>query len=184
MTKIGRTKNGSGMINGWSLFFLSLIISACVLTSAAQANAETRKWKINNHITKMQAIPIPDSPGRAIGFFERQGEVTYENGETAKQTIRCTFDMVRGAGPYQGYSQIAFKDGASLLIRIEGVMIPQKGGKLPISKGKGKYISGTGRYKGIQGNVNFKATMLKPFAGESKGDALVEATGTYTLPGK
>ena len=184
MVDFDRKKSSKDTLHRWGLLLLSLIISVCILTIVVQANAETRKWKINNQITKMQAIPIPDSPGRIIGFFEPQGQVTYENGETAKQTLRCTFDMVRGAGPYQGYSQIAFKDGSAFLVRIEGVMIPQGDGKLPISEGKGKYISGTGRYKGIQGNVNFKATMLKPFAGESKGDALVKATGIYTLPGK
>jgi len=63
-------------------------------------------------------------------------------------------------------------------------VIKSENGKLPTSEGKGKYIDGTGRFKGIQGSMSFKATMLKPFAGESKGDALVEATGTYTLPPK
>ena len=50
------------------------------------------------------------------------------------------------------------------------------------SEGTGEHIEGTGRFKGIQGNLSFKAKLLKPYAGESKGDALVEATGTYTLP--
>ncbi len=92
--------------------------------------------------------------------------------------------MVRGAGPFQGHSQFTLKDGSTILIKIEWAMIPRKDGKLPISKGKGQYIDGTGRFKGIQGDVNFKATMLKPFAGESKGDALVEATGIHPLSGK
>jgi hypothetical protein len=177
-------KNGNNILNSWGLIFISIVVAGLILTSATLADAETRKWKINNHITKMKAIPIPNSPGRAIGFFERQGEVQYEDGETATQLLRCTFDMVRGQGPYQGYAQIKFKDGSSFLVRIKGEMIMPKTGKLPISKGTGKYIAGTGRFKGIQGNLSFKAKVLKPYAGESKGDALVEATGTYTLPSK
>ena len=154
------------------------------MITAVQVNAETSKWKINNQITKMQAIPIPDSPGRAIGFFERQGDVQYENGDTATQILRCTFDMVRGLGSFQGYSQLIFKDGSTALVKVEGVMTKPKKGKLPTGHGTGKYIDGTGRFKGIQGKNTFKVKMLKPFAGESKGDALVEVTATYTLPGK
>ena len=129
----------------------------------------------------MQAIPIPDSPGRVIGFYERQGDVEYEDGEKAKQLLRCTFDIVRGLGTFQGYSQLIFKDGSTALVKVEGVMTKLKEGKLPAGHGTGKYICGTGRFKGIQGKNTFKVRMLKPFAGESKGDALVEVTATYSL---
>ena len=169
MTIISKRKRGKGSLNRWGLCFTALIISVWVLTSVAQAGEVTRKFKINNKITKMQAIPIPGSPGRVIGFYERQGDVKHEDGETAKQILRCTFDMVRGVGPFQGYSQIIFKDGSMFLLKVEGVVIKPKEGKLPTGHGTGKYIEGTGRFKGIQGNNTFKFKMLKPFAGESKG---------------
>jgi hypothetical protein len=180
----GRKNSGRGILDRLGLCFMVFVISVWVLTSVAQAGEVTRKFKVNNKITKMQAIPIPGSPGRVIGFYERQGDVEYEDGETAKQLLRCTFDMVRGVGPFQGYSQITFKDGSAFLIKIEGVTIKPKEGKLPTGHGTGKYIDGTGQFKGIQGKNIFKFKMLKPFAGESKGDALVEVTATYTLPGK
>ena len=184
MTIISKRNSGKGMLNRWGLCFTALVISVWVLTSVAQAGEITRKLKLNNKITKMQAIPIPGSPGRVIGFYERQGDAKYEDGETAKQILRCTFDMVRGVGSFQGYSQLTFEDGSTFLAKIEGVMVKPKNGKLPTGHGTGKYIHGTGRLKGIQGSLNFKVAMLKPFAGESKGDALVEVTATYTLPGK
>ncbi len=176
--------SGRGILNPWALCFMTLVISLCVLTSVVQAGEVTRNFKVNNWITKMQAIPIPDSPGRVIGFYERQGDVEYEDGEKAKQLLRCTFDIVRGLGTFQGYSQLIFKDGSTALVKVEGVMTKLKEGKLPAGHGTGKYICGTGRFKGIQGKNTFKVRMLKPFAGESKGDALVEVTATYSLPGK
>ncbi len=179
-----RKNSGRGILNRWGLCLMVFVISLWALTSVVQAGEIIRKGKINSVITKMQAIPIPGLPGRVIGFYERQGEATYEDGETAKQILRCTFDMNRGAGPFQGYSQLTFKDGSAMLVKIEGVMIAPEKGKLPTGKGTGKYIDGTGRFKGIQGTISFNVTVLKPFAGESKGDALVEVTGTYTLPGK
>ena len=184
MSITGRKNSGRGILNRWGLCVMALIISAWVLTSVVQAVEVTRNLKINNWITKMQAIPIPDSPGRVIGFYERQGDVKYEDGETGKQVLRCTFDMVRGVGTFQGYSQLIFKDGSTALVKVEGITIKPKKGKLPTGHGTGKYIAGTGRFKGVQGKNIFKFKMLKPFAGENKGDALVEVTATYTLPGK
>ena len=180
----GRKNNDKGILNGWGLCLMVLFISLCLLVSVAQAGEVTRSFKINNFITKLQAIPVPDSPGRVIGFYERQGEGKYKGGETVKQVLRCTFDMVRGVGPFQGYSQLIFKDGSTVLLKVEGVMTKPEKGKLPSGHGTGKYIKGTGRFKGIQGTNIFKAKMLKPYGKESKGDALVEVTSTYTLPGK
>ncbi len=184
MTIISKRNSGKGNHNRWGLFFISLVISVWVLPSVAQAGEIPRKFKVNNQITKMQAIPIPGSPGRAIGFYERLGDVEYEDGETAKQVLRCTFDMVRGVGPFQGYSQFTFKDGSTFLVKIEGITIKPEEGKLPTGHGTGKYVDGTGRFKGIEGNNAFKFKMLKPFGGESKGDALVEVKATYKFPGK
>ena len=184
MSITGRKNNGRGILNRWGLCFMVFVISVWVLTSVAQAGEITRKFKVNNKITKMQVIPIPDSPGRFIGFYERQGDVEYADGEKAKQVLRCTFDMVRGVGSFQGYSQLIFIDGSTALIKVEGVTIKPKEGKLPTGHGTGKYVNGTGRLKGIQGKNIFKFRMLKPLAGESKGDALVEVTATYRLPGK
>ena len=169
---------------GFCLILLVTIISMWILPSANHAAEKTRKLQINNYINKLQAIPIPDSPGRVIGFYERLGDVKYENGETAKQILRCTFDMVRGIGPFQGYSQLTFENGATVLVKIEGVMTKPEEGKLPIGHGTGKYVEGTGRLKGIQGNIAFTVKMLKPYDGESKGDAVVDVTQTYTLPEK
>ena len=184
MSITGIKSSGRGVLNPWALCFMAVIISAWVLTSVVQAGEVTRNFKVNNWITKIQFIPIPDSPGRVIGFYERQGDVVYEDGETAKQLLRCTFDMVKGLGPFQGYSQLIFKDGSTAMVKVQGVMTKPKEGKLPAGHGTGKYIGGTGRFKGIQGKNIFKVRMLKPLAGESKGDALVEVTATYSLPGK
>ena len=110
---------------------MALIILVFVLTSAVQAGEVTRKFKINNKITKMQSTPVPDLPGRFIGFYERQGDVVYEDGEKAKQILRCTFDMVRGVGPFQGYSQLIYEDGSTVLLKVEGIAMKPKEGKLP-----------------------------------------------------
>lgn len=184
MSVTGRKDNFRGILNRWGVCFMVLIISAWMLTSVVQAGEVTRSLKINNYITKLQAIPVPESPGRVIGFYEREGEGQYKDGETVKQILRCTFDMVRGVGTFQGYSQLIFKDGSTALVKVKGVMTKPEKGKLPSGHGTGKYIKGTGRFKGVQGTNVFKAQMLKPYGKESKGDALVEVTATYTLPGK
>jgi len=184
MSMTFKKESGRGILNRWGLCFMSLIISMWVLTLTVQAGEITREFKIKNWITKMQGTPIPESPGRFIGFYERQGDVEYEDGEKAKQVLRCTFDMVRGVGPFQGYSQLIYEDGSTVLLKIKGIAMKPKEGKLPFGHGTGKYVAGTGRFKGIQGKNIFKFKLLKPFGGENKGDGLVEVTATYTLPGK
>ena len=184
MSMTFREDGKRSILSRWELCFTVVIVSMWVLTSVVQADEITRKFKINNWITKMQGTPIPESPGRFIGFYERQGDVAYEDGEKAKQVLKCTFDMVRGVGPFQGYSQLIYEDGSTVLVKVEGITQKPKEGKLPFGNGTGEYVAGTGRFKGIQGKNVFKFKMLKPFGGENKGDGLVEVTATYTLPGK
>ncbi|MCB2171097.1 MAG: hypothetical protein KQI78_25855 [Deltaproteobacteria bacterium] len=181
---MGFIKESGKGIKRWGAFFSALVVSVWVLTSPVQAGETTRKWKINNHITKMQAIPIPGAPGRVIGFYERQGKAVFEDGETASQVLRCTFDMVQGAGPFQGYGLLTYGDGSTTLMKIHGIMNPPEEGKLPTGKGTGKYMGGTGGYEGIQGNMSFTVQILTPVTEGSKGEALVELTATYTLPEK
>ena len=58
------------------------------------------------------------------------------------------------------------------------------GKKLPTLKGKGEYIKGTGRFEGIKGTLSLNGYYVTPYGKETKGDLVVNVTGTYTLPSK
>lgn len=184
MTSIDKT-NSNGIFHKGMLFsILAVIVFTWVLYPVSQADAETRKCKINNKITQFQYLPILDSPGHIMGIFERQGDVLFENGEKAKQIFRGTVDSNRGKGAFQGYSLLTFEDGATIIATMEGTFEIPKGGKLPVSEGKGKYIKGTGRFQGIEGTVSFTGKQTKPYGGEYKAEQESDVIGTYTLPGK
>ena len=185
MKLTNRKINYKNIFGKWMLFSsLSVVILTWLLIPVSQANAETRKFKVNNQITKFEYIPILDSPGHIIGIFERQGDVQFEDGEKAKQILRGTIDYNRGKGFFQAYSLFTFEDGSTTIAKNEGTSEIPPGGKFPVSQVKGKYIKGSGRFQGIEGTLDIKAKQIKPYGGEYKGDQEVEGTITYTLPKK
>jgi len=173
-------------LNKWNILVLiCLFISAWLLAPAAQSNAEeTRKAKVNNYITKFEMLPILDVPGHIIAVYERQGDVVFEDGEKAKQTLWGLLDMTSGNGTFSGYSLYSFEDGSLSIAKIEGIVKMLPGEKLPVTEGMGKYTKGTGRFQGIEGKVSFKGKQTKPFGGEHKADMELDFVATYTLPGK
>ena len=168
------------------MWILSVFMTVCLSASASQAEEVNRSWKTKSVITKLQGVPIPESPGRMIGYFERQGEFSTEVGGKAKQIMRCTFDMIRGVGTYQGYSLVTYPNGSTILAKLKGVMEKSEPGKLPTGHGSGEYIFGTGQFRGIQGKLSYTVQTLKPYnpysEDEDNGLAVADHTATYTLP--
>jgi hypothetical protein len=176
---------GKGIFSKWIVFStLALVISVWLLMPASQANAETRKAKVNNYINKFEMIPILDVPGHIIAVYERKGDVVFEDGEKAKQTLWGLLDITSGNGTFSGYSLYSFEDGSLTIAKIEGIVKMLSGEKLPVTEGTGKYTKGTGRFQGIEGTVSFKGKQTKPFGGEHKADMELDFVATYTLPAK
>ena len=162
---------------------IALVLLVAVGLFVTRAEAETVKYKITSYITKMEMLPVPDVENHFIGEQERRGVAIFENGETAAYHMWCTWDVIIGqGGSYGGYSILSYSDGSTSMIKIEGT---QTGEKLWSGKGTAEYIKGTGRFEGIKGNVTYTNKLLTPITkDETKGDMIIEATGTYTLPKK
>jgi hypothetical protein len=162
------------------------LITALILVPTAQAGEKTVKLKLISPITRIEAVPVPDVEKHAIGVLERRGVAIYENGETAAYHTRATFDSIRGqGGSFNGYSDYTFADGSTIVSKYQGTAAMSPSEKLYSLKGTGKYIKGSGRFKGIKGNVTFTGKYITPYTKDkTKGDAIVEVTGTYTLPKK
>jgi len=72
MTPIGG--NSKGIVNKPLLLSsLALIIFTWLLIPVPQADAETRKFKVNNKITQFQYIPILDTPGHIVWTIRTTG---------------------------------------------------------------------------------------------------------------
>ena len=161
-----------------------LLITALILVPSSLAGEITSKHKIAAPITKMETVPVPDVNGHVIGVLERRGVAIYENGETAAYHSRLTFDSIKGGeASFSGYCDISFADGSISMTKFQGT-VPVVEGKT-IIKGTGEYIKGTGRFEGIKGKVSFTGKYVTPYTkDETKGDAVLDVTSTYTLPKK
>jgi len=168
----------------WGLVGI-FIISAWLVGFNTQAGAETvKKLRVTSYITKMEVLPILDVEGHVVLIYERRGVAVFEDGETAAYLTRGTADFIKGNGPFQGYSQLTYKDGATTTVKYQGNLTTPAGEKLAVYSGKGEYIKGTGRFDGIKGSVSFSAKYVTPLTKETKGDVVMEVTQTYTLPSK
>ncbi len=164
----------------WFLAAL-LVISAGVMYSIPPAMAETLSYKFFLPVTQMQAIPIGDIEGHAIGVLIREGAIFLENGEMGWGKGVVIFDMVKGAGSFDQYSTLTFQDGSTIVTRTKGTSEAQSGSSSS-AQWTGEIIKGTGRFEGIKGTQVSTSKMLPPQKGELGGKALGEGTLTYTLP--
>ena len=161
-------------------FFL-LVAFEPVIT---QAGAEDFKCKITNYITKVEYFPVGDAKGHIVGVYERRGLVMFENGEVATLLSRGTFDWTAGNGPVEFYTIMTFKDGSTTWTKNDCTGTRAPGEKLTYIKFTGKYVKGTGRFKGIKGSVSCEGKYVTPYSKETKGDLCLECTGTKTVPSK
>jgi len=158
------------------------LIAALLLIPAAQAGEKTMKYNYTSQVTKLEYILFPDVKGHVLGVIEKRGVAIFENEVAALDTL-LTFDTIKKQGPWEGYSQITFKDGSTFTQKFQGATTFANGEKL--TKGKGKYIKGTGRFEGIKGEFSFTGREITPYTKDkTKGDNWGEGTGTYTLPKK
>lgn len=159
---------------------LAFVVSVTFGFSITDAVAKTVKYKTTTYLVKVEAIPVPDTEKHAIGIYERRGVAIFENGEVAAYHTRGIFDFTKGKGMFQGYSETKYKDGSTTMVKYEGSMAVIK--KDRTFSGKGEYIKGTGRFEGIKGNTSFSGKYITPYTKDkTKGDTLIDGTGTYTL---
>ena len=160
-------------------FICIFLIAALMIVTAAQAGEKTVKSKTVASITKMEVIPIPDAQGHVIGVLERRGVTIRDNGETAAYHAQVMVDSFKGKGTFSGYANNSYEDGSTTIAKCQGTM------QSPLAKGTCEYIKGTGRFEGIKGKYSFSCKSVTPYTKDTtKGDAIFEATVTYTLPKK
>lgn len=162
-----------------------LLIAVWLVVSCTPAGAETVKYKVTTQITKWELVPVPDVEGHAVGVFERRGVCIFEN-EVGTVLVVGTLDMIKKEEvSFQGYSETTWEDGSTTIHKYKGTLTSALGEKLRSYKVEGEYIKGTGRFEGIKGKISFTGREITPYTkDETKGDAIMDVTATYTLPSK
>ncbi len=160
------------------------IIGIWLLGSVPQAMAETLNYKYFAHVTKREAISIPDAEGHIVTLSVREGAVILENSEMGWFRTITIADMTKGAGNYQMYRTVTFQDGSAFTSRSKGSIEAAPSGVMGASKSTGEIFHGTGRFQGIKGTETTSSKLLPPEKGELAGKSLGEGTFVYTLPSK
>jgi len=167
---------------------LALVLTFVLLVSsgmvATQASAEPFKFKLTSYITKVEAIPVGDVKGHSVVLYERRGLAIFEDGECAAYLTCGTGDFTKGQGPFQGYTQLTYKDGSKTFSNYQGTLTIAPGEKMPSLTGKGEFIKGTGRFEGIKGDFSYIGKYITPSSKETKGDQYTVVSGNRTVPSK
>ena len=171
------TKRQSGILG-------IFIIAAWLLGSVPQATAETLNYKLFNHVTKIEMVPIADAEGHFISLIVREGVNIFENGELAWLKAVLMRDFIKGAGTFDMYSTFTFQDGSTIITRTKGKTEATPADVSSAAKWTGEIIHGTGRFQGIKGTQTTSSKLLPPEKGELGGKSLGEGTLVYTLPSK
>jgi len=171
-------------------FFIGLAIASIfvigigLLGFVPQATAETLNFRNLVHVTKIEAVPIPDAEGHLVRLQVREGVQVFENGELAWIKAVLSGDIIKGAGPFSMYSTYTFQDGSTITTHTKGRVEATPAAVQTAAKWSGEIIHGTGRFQGIKGIVTSTSKMLPPEKGEQAGKSLSEGTMVYTLPSK
>jgi len=148
----------------------------------SQAWAEDVKFTVTSYITKTELLPVPDVEGHSLMLGERRGLAVFEGGGVATYHTRFICDLTKFHGGCDGYTNLTYMDKSQTIVKYHLTAEVPQGKKIPVVKGKGDYIKGTGKFEGIKGSISFKGYYITPYAGETKGDMLVNVSGSYTLP--
>jgi hypothetical protein len=172
------------MFTAARLTAVGIMLCAALLFGAPLAEAgQEIKFKVVSHITKVHIQHVADAENHIMGIYEHKGVALFADGKAASFEDQGSFDMYEPDGSHIGYVKLSFNDGSSIIFKYQGEEYRKDGSDLPFIKGKGSFMSGTGRYKGIKGSLTYDGGYITPYDEKTKsvGDSVVEYEGTYTL---
>lgn len=102
--------------------------------------------------------------------------VVVAGNKTGATTDVAIGEMRAGKGTQHGYSSSVMDNGDTTVVRYEGTLQTNKDGSATLS-GKWRYVRGTGKFVGIEGNGTYKGS------GAADGSATADIDGHYTLGG-
>jgi hypothetical protein len=162
------------------VFFMAII----QLISLTTAEAETLKFRIFTYVTRMESMPIGFTDAPTNVLCERHGYINYEDGDVATFLSRAIGKNSIQKGTRDGYALITYSDDSTSVFEWDLDFWVNETTQLKTFSGSGKFIKGTGRFVGIDGEVKLTGQEVEPFSGEPAAGAYFDVTATYTLPAK
>ncbi len=124
------------------------------------------------------SVKVPDAEGHAIYLVDAKGVGFSEAWGASAAVCTGTSEVIKGGGPVAGYGHFTYADGSTITIKYKGEAKGTAYGTSGRREGEGiwAYVSGTGRFAGIQGEGTYKWYVVSPGVWYSDG------VGEYTLP--
>jgi len=161
------------------LITLSLVLLLLLTVAFVQA-AEKGKVTAREvmYATNYQSIPVGDVEGHIVFLYEAKGIGFWEPWGAALAKESGIGDRTKGLGSNEAYTIITYPDGSTITIKGKGETKSAGPGKTGAGGGEGtwSFVSGTGKFQGIQGEGTSKWWHLGP------GQYYVDFEGEYTLP--
>jgi hypothetical protein len=136
------------------IFALTLALCVISYTGVATAANLQRSGQHVQHNIAFNPIKIGDIEGHIIGTYQNEGLIIIDDGEVGTSVNNGTLDLTNGLGTYSGYIVIIFKDDSSYTTHYEGAYTMTDKGR--VSTGTYKFVGGTGRFEGIQGEGSYQ----------------------------
>ena len=164
--------------------FMILILTLFLLVTAGNVFCEemAKEGTLSGTVTYA-------GPYKIIPLDKENFVITYENfGVRVSDSKKGPFHGMsthnigvmyfeNGVGRTRGYIFNIDKDGDKVIIELTEEGVPL--GPNPVS-GKGKIVGGTGKFKGIQGSIEYTRRSMRP-AAQGTPQATRRATGTWKI---
>lgn len=159
------------------IFVSLLFILMAIQVSAAQT--VERKYEAVMHVRTSHNLPILEEKDHIVGIAAFRGLAIFPNDEVAVHRYEGWFDLTKGSGPFHGYAMWTFDDGSQITASYSGSArtVGEEGVAVAA---KFEKISGTGRYRGVQGSGAFAGRRLD--AVEKGGSTYLQGKLTLDMP--
>ena len=164
---------------------MSALAALLLLASASAWAGQSLTWKEVSHLTLVHKIPVADAEDHLLGVYEHRGVVLFPGGQQGAYVSQGRFDVYDREGgerKHDGYGKISFSDGSTIYFTCQGEEASKDGSKLPWVSGRGTFVKGTGRYKGIKGSLTYEGGYVTGLNDDDTGgDAVLNYQADYTL---
>ncbi|MGD9107649.1 MAG: hypothetical protein PVI75_00560 [Gammaproteobacteria bacterium] len=145
------------------------------------------EWQMIEHVVNIDVKSIDDKEKFSSGKFERMGVVILDDGETTFFKIqgiifgifdtKTEFTDVKSLG----YIVFYFNDNSKIIAEISGSEKVTSTDQPRIFTGKGKFLKGTEKFKGIKGSFTFEGSYVDSSLDKSEQFSRTKLIGEYIL---